>query len=341
MAVAPLTKTTIETSDDNNASSSQSLSEVFRNSCSVGKDSIAEAKERKPSVASIQNGRLSTISGTLDGDTSTPFCDAKNPGHSPPERDIGGETRRFFVYPDPTTPFAHQRGDAHRRQARASIAFIVDLESSDAKGGVGGALHHITGESRLSEFLPRHCERSLQKRLSWMKRMHQRRHSTTSQSGVKDGEGKEERASAQERERFKSKDDSSSRLLRDSSFDDVIAGDAIADDVSDAGTYTIDASSDSESMGGSFDARGARILAEFGVSEFAVDDAEPSVVGQWFSSTTQSAVAETESKLNSFDSNSERFRKELRELVQPSLTSDSPEQNTSSDEEAGKDPVSC
>lgn len=320
MAAAPLTKTTVETSDDM-APSSQS--------CSVSKDPNAEAKERKPSVASTQNGRLNAISGALDGDASTLFCGAKNPGHSPPERDSGGETRRFFVYPEQTTPFANQRGDGHR-QARAAIAFIVDLESSDAKGGVGGAHYHITGESRLSEFLPRHCERSLQKRLSWMKRMHERRRSTASQ-GVEDSEVKEKTA-AQERQSFKSKN---ARPLRDS-FDDVIPSDAIADDVSDAGTYTIDASSDSESMGSSFDARGARILAEFGIIEFA--DAEPSVVGQWCS-TTQGA-SEMESKQNNFDSNSERFRNKLKELVQPSLTSDAPEQDAS-DENAENDPVSC
>lgn len=329
VAVAPLTKTAVETSDDM-APSSPSLSEASRNSCSVGEDASAETKERKPSGASIQNGRLSTISGTLDGDASNPFGDVKNPGHSPPERDSGGETRHFFIYPDPATPYADQRRN-DQRQARAAIAFIVDLESIDMEGGVGGAHHHITEESRLSEFLPRHCERSLQKRLSWMKRMHQRRHSTTSQS-VKVSEGKEKRA-AQERQRFKSTD---SRLLGDS-FDDVIANDAIADDVSDAGTYTIDASSDSESMGSSFDARGARILVEFGVSEFA--DAEPSVVGQWCS-TTQSA-AEMESKPNNFDSNSERFRNKLKELVQPSLMSDAPEQNTSDDDDTENDPVSC
>lgn len=327
--VAPLTKTTVETSDDM-APSSQSLSEALHNSCSVGEEVNAETKERKPSVTSIRNGRLSTISGTLDGDAGTPFGDVKNPGHSPPERDSGGETRRFFVYPDPATTFADQRRD-DQRQGRAAIAFIVDLESIDAEGGVVGAHHHITGESRLSEFLPRHCERSLQKRLSWMKRMHQRRHSTTSHS-VKVSEGNENTA-AQERQRFKSTD---SRLFGDS-FDDAIASDAIADDVSDAGTYTIDASSDSESMGSSFDARGARILAEFGVSEFT--DAEPSVVGQWCSAT-QSAV-EMEGKPTNFDSNSERFRNKLKELAQPSLMplcSDAPEQNTSDDDDAENDP---
>lgn len=93
-------------------------------------------------------------------------------------------------------------------------------------------------------------------------------HSATErgEGGRTENENCDDTVASDPRQRFRLSQPSSFK----DSFEEAIANDAIADDVSEAGTYTIDVSSDGESMAVA-DAR-ERILATFGITGIEDED---------------------------------------------------------------------
>lgn len=196
--------------------------------------------------------------------------------HSPPERDrpstVDGEVRHLqrFVYPDPLLPLPVERdfrvvthGDnCGPLKCKAPTAFIVDLQNIDDDN----SQCRITVKTSLRQFLPRRCERSLQRRLSWMKQNRKPHSATERLEGRTGSENQGDAVTTDSAQRFRLSQSSSFK----DSFEEAIASDVIPDDVSEAGTYTIDVSSDGESVTVA-DAR-ERILATFGVT--GIEDAE-------------------------------------------------------------------